>query len=1074
MNGGPAGSARDGETRRGETAWVERLLDQAVAAMNRGDRAYAAALAEDVLAVDSGNVDAEGLLAAPGAGGEMRRLTLLFADLVDSTALSTITEPETYRLLVGGYRDHVLRIVDRYGGHIGSTKGDGLLAVFGHPNAHEDDVRRAVQAGLEITRAVVRLSEHARRRFRTEIRVRVGVHRGLVYLDTAQDDVYGLTANLTARICGLAPSDAVVVSDTVAALVRNDFRLDECPTVLVKGVEQPVTHYRVVGERAISARHEAGLLVGRDRELARLQESWAQARAGTWTTPGIAFRGEAGIGKSRLATAAAEHVEAAGATVLELTGSPLHTDVGLHPVRALIERRCGIDRSTGVGERLRLLEDEVRARGMDVATTVALLAPVLGIDAKAGYQPAPAQGRKLYEVIAQTVRDYLLACLAGAGLVIAEDVHWFDPSTKEIVGSLLRAAAGVVVVVLTGRGTEWLPSDWPVEAFDLHPLTDEQSDELVAALAPGLSPDDRAAVAHRCDGVPFYIGQVVAGLNESGVPEALYEPLFARLRTSSNVVPVVEASAVIGRTVDRELLCAVVQLSDEKVSTVLTELEQALVMEPREADTWRFRHALLREVAAELAPPSVARRLHARVAEALAERGEGEPDWPLIADHYEKAERFDESAAAYKQASAQARRRGALAEARNHLSHGIAALDHLEPDPRVDRRKISLLMRRGFLGWAAGGVATIDGTADLQRCLELGGSNLRDDELFAILVALSSHYAGRADLSRALQIDHLLRKGLDEGRQWSRAIVESQVGTIEWLRGEYGSARCHLDEALQASPTERSSDVVSFIPLDPVDNARLHAGLLHMVQGDHARADAEVGLVLARAERLGFPQGAYTHVLAWFMRVWIWLEAEQFERAAQLAADLAEDAFAHGFDDWHLTGIAMQAGITSLAAASTGRTDQTQLSVAMAHMIACVDDARALEQNIYLTFLDTLLARLYVVAGQPEQARERLELALQLADETGMHFYDAELLRLHAHMASTPAVQEADISAALRVARRQGASLFELRTAIDDYDRRGEAARAALRGAADHVPTDFQGPELARARARLAGTSPDT
>ena len=140
--------------------------------------------------------------------------------------------------------------MNRYEGHIGSTKGDGLLAVFGHPIAHEDDVRRAVLAGLDITREVARLSEQAKRRFGIEIAVRVGVHRGLVYLDTAQDDVYGLAANLAARVSGLAPPGAVVVSEAVEPLVRNAFELEALPAGAVKGVEEPITHYRVIGERA--------------------------------------------------------------------------------------------------------------------------------------------------------------------------------------------------------------------------------------------------------------------------------------------------------------------------------------------------------------------------------------------------------------------------------------------------------------------------------------------------------------------------------------------------------------------------------------------------------------------------------------------------------------------------------------------------------------------------------------------------------------------------------------------------------------------------------------------------------
>ena len=231
--------------------------------------------------------------------------------------------------------------------------------------------------------------------------------------------------------------------------------------------------------------------------------------------------------------------------------------------------------------------------------------------------------------------------------------------------SLLEAAGGRLLVVVTGRPGGWLPAGWPVTVFDLTPLTDQQADALIRVLDPALSADERALVVDRCDGVPFYIEQVVAGVTETGVPEALYEPLFARLRASANVVPVLEAAAVIGRQVDRGLLCSVVDLSDDEVDDVIVELEDALVLEPWGTDGWRFRHELLREVAAELAPPSVRHQLHARVADALVGGVGGEPDWPLVAAHYERAERFGEAASAYQHASAAARRRGALAEARD-------------------------------------------------------------------------------------------------------------------------------------------------------------------------------------------------------------------------------------------------------------------------------------------------------------------------------------------------------------------------------------------------------------------------
>ena len=520
MSHGPASFARDGDAHLGGGASIDDLLDRAVAAINCGDRVAAAALAGQVLAVDRGNADAEDLLTAPSSGGEIRRLTILFADLVDSTVLSTRVEPQTYRMLVGSYRDLVLGSVNRFGGHIGSTKGDGLLAVFGHPTPHEDDVRRAVLAGLGITRELSRLSQQAKRRFGIDITARVGVHRGLVYLDTDQDDVYGLAANLAARVSGLAPPGAVVISDAVAPLIRNTFELEEREPAAVKGVDELIAHHRVLGERATPARVGRGPLVGRDREVARLQESWARAQAGTLTSPGVVLRGEAGIGKSRLAAAAAELAEDSGAVVLELVGSSLHTDAGLHPIRTLLEHRCGISRLTAQGDRLRLLDTEVTARRLDPGTVVPLLAPVLGIGADAGYEPVAAEGRKLYQLIGHAVHDYLLACLGeSAGMVVAEDAHWFDGSTLEVFDSLLDGAEGRLLLVMTSRAGGWQPAG-PVTVIDVKPLTEDQTDQLIVALDPNLSAHDRAAVAGRCDGVPFYIEQVVSGLTETGVPEA--------------------------------------------------------------------------------------------------------------------------------------------------------------------------------------------------------------------------------------------------------------------------------------------------------------------------------------------------------------------------------------------------------------------------------------------------------------------------------------------------------------------------------------------------------------------------
>lgn len=1055
---------------------VDELLDQAVSAISRDGRVIATALPGEVSVVDRDNADAEDFLsAAPGHAGEIRRLTILFADLVDSTVLSRLVEPETYRLLVGRYREQVREIVDRYEGHIGSIKGDGLLAVFGHPTAHDNDVRRGVQAGLEVTREVARLSQQAQRRFGVDIAVRVGVHRGLVYLDTAQDDVYGLAANLAARVSGLAPPGTVVVSEAIETLVRKDFELEDRPPAPVKGVQDLISHYRVVGERSETARRWQGPLLGRDREVSWLKESWARAEVGMLSTPGVVFRGEPGMGKSRLATAAVDLAKRSGAALLELAGSPFHSDVGLHPVRKLIERCCGIDRSTAPADALHLLGEEIQARGLDPATSVGLLAPVLGIAPQHGYQPVPAEGRKLQALIATGVRDYLLACLGdGPALLVADDMHWFDRSTIDLLGALLGANPGSLLLVVTGRPTGWLSDNWPVEIFDLPPLTDEQADELIVALDPTLNAGQRAALRERCDGVPFHIEQVVTGLEgssggESAVPDALYEPLLARLRASAKALPVVEAAAVIGRYIDRPLLTAVSALSAKEVDDVIDELEYTLVLEPFGVDRWRFCHELLREVAAELAPPSVHRLLHARAADALVGGVLGaNPDWRVIADHYERAERFADAASAYQQVAVDAGRRGASDEARTYLTRALTGLDKTAPGPNHDRLERALRLQRGFFASAAEGTGSPTTVADFERCLQLCGTDV-DDDLVATLIAVAGYHFSRGDLRRTVELMESLRDAPDDGRKFFRSHTNSCLGILAWLRGELDAGRRCIDEAVEDFATSDSEEIYLdwwFIPGDPIAEAFQFLGLDDLFRGDLAGAHAQLARAVARTDHLGFPQGPWSRGYVSFFEIWVHIEAGQLGDAAALATDMIERSERYGIEQWRIMGLIERAAIETLVSLEYGNSDRTASSADITPHTKSLDAACA-AVGIYHGFLESIRARWLISAGQRDEVRRNLDAALQKADDNDEHFYDAELLRVRAHTHADPDARAAGFAAAAELARRQGATLFELRAALDDFELRGHSARPALVAAVSRMPTDSAMPEVAWARAAL-------
>ena len=1075
MPDSPDGSHNQVVNRAGQQRTIEELLDRAVHAVNRGDRATADELAGQVLALDRSNPDAEELLAAPSDSGEIRRLTILFADLVDSTALSTRIEPEIYRTVVGRYRENVHQIVDRYEGHIGSTKGDGLLAVFGHPTVHENDVRRAVQAGLDITREVSALSQRVRRRFGFDISVRVGIHRGLVYLDTAQDDIYGFAANLTTRMCSLAEPGTVAVSEAIEGLVHDAFEMEARPPKAVKGVDGLIAHYRAVAEREI-IKTLRGPLVGRGEELAYLKTSWVDATAGTLATRGIAFQGEGGIGKTRLAYAAVDMAQQAGAPVLALFGSPFHTDVGLRPIRRLLERRCGIRRDSDPAERLRRLQAEAGLRSLDPTAVIPLLAPVLGIGPESGYEPVRAGGERLYEQIAEGVHAYLLACLGtGPGLVLAEDMHWFDEDTNEVVRALLREDLGRLLVVMTGRQLPSLPET--AKIFELKPLSDTQADQLIVTLHPAMEADARRAVQNRCDGIPLYIEEVVAKLKEqpvdsagsAQVPDTLYETLFARLRSSTNALLVVQAAALIGSLVDARLLSSVVELDRREVDDVLDELARGRVLQAVRTDSWHFHHELLREVAAELSPPSLRRRLHSRIADALvAPTADATPEWPLVAHHYERAERFDESASAWQNASANARQRGSLGEARAHLARALENVGRLAPGPDRDRHEVTVRLERGFLASAATGHASAEAAAEFERCLHLIGDQ-PGLALYATFSAMWSYYATVGDLRRATQLVEALRTRLEDMPDWYRAADVAVFGSLAVFRGDYHAARATLEAAAAAVDKLGSPEIEGawFAPNDPLAGMYTFVGVTRFMQGDLAGAEAAFAQTERRCEQLGFPHGAFTSCYGRTFEALVCTEAGQYDRALALAEEVGARGRQNGFDEWVMISASERALVRAMASLASGVTDPATLEAHIQVLTAVVDGWRAAGLVSFLGWYDAALARVLIAADKKDAARERVDLALRMADDTEWHFYDAELIRLRAHTCDAPDARRARLRAAIELARTQGAFVLELRAAADDFELGGEPARGALVDALSRFPAEQSWPELAHARALL-------
>jgi hypothetical protein len=275
-----------------------------------------------------------------------------------------------------------------------------------------------------------------------------------------------------------------------------------------------------------------------------------------------------------------------------------------------------------------------------------------------------------------------------------------------------------------------------------------------------------------------------------------------------------------------------------------------------------------------------------------------------------------------------------------------------------------------------------------------------------------------------------------------------------------------------AAADQHKVDAGWFRVSEPIASACLYLALVALVRGDLTGAEAELARSARLAEGFGFPEGPYMHAYTRSMDTWLRVEAGQLDRAAVVAADMIDEAERHGFDMWRLVGATWQAAAGALAALDADDLDPTALAAHIATITTFLDTLRTIEVNIYTTIFDGVLGRLLIAAGQPEAARERLDIGLALAQDTGMCFYDAELLRLRAQTHDNPAARQAEINGALELARRRTATLFELRAALDDLELRGETASAAVADAINRIPVNNAWPELARARAALSEDPP--
>src|SRR5712692_6184483 len=529
---------------------------------------------------------------------ERRQLTVMFCDLVGSTALSEQLDPEELREVVQQYQQVCAHVIGRYDGHIAQYLGDGVLVYFGYPAAHEDDAQRAVRAGLAIVGAL-REAPLQKARLQQPLQVRIGIHTGPVVVGEMggggkrEQLALGETPNIAARVQALAEPDTVVLSAATQRLVAGLFACEARGPQTLKGISTPLALYRVVRESEAQSRFEvavsAGLtpLVGRDLEVGLLRERWAEAKGGDGQV--ILLSGEAGIGKSRLVQALKEQVMAEGATRIEFRCSSYHQNSALYPIIEHLQRLLQFHREDSPQAKLEKLQQALARYRFPQADTVALVAALLSLPQPAGtpaltWSPQKQKQKTQEALVALIVEEAERQAVYCAW----EDLHWADPSTLEFLTLFLdQIPTTRILTVLTFRPDftpPWRPHSH-ITQLTLNRLGRQPVEVMVEQITGGkpLPLEVVQQIVAKTDGVPLFVEELTKMVLESGllreeegryvgahggapipplaIPSTLQDSLMARLDRLATTREIAQLGATLGREFSYELLHAVSPLA---------------------------------------------------------------------------------------------------------------------------------------------------------------------------------------------------------------------------------------------------------------------------------------------------------------------------------------------------------------------------------------------------------------------------------------------------------------------------------------------------------------------------------
>ncbi|HEV2546226.1 MAG TPA: AAA family ATPase [Stellaceae bacterium] len=977
----------------------------------------------------------------------------MFCDLVGSTALSARLDPEDMREIIGTYHRCCAEQITKAGGFVAKYMGDGVLAYFGFPQAHEDDAERAVRTALSLIEAVPSL----RTGHDLSLQVRVGIATGVVVVgdligegDAQERGVVGDTPNLAARLQALAEPGQVVIAQSTRRLTGGHFEYRDLGRVALKGLADPIQAWQVVGASTVESRfealHGAALtpLVGREEELELLLRRWRQAKAGEGSI--VLVSGEPGIGKSRIVEALFEKLRTEPYTRLRLFCSPHHQDTALYPTITQLERAAGFRRDDTDEQRLDKLEAVLAQATNDLKEAAPLLAQLLSVTTEGRY-PAldlTPQSRK------EKTFKALIAQVAGLAarqpvVMVYEDAHWIDPTSLELLDLIVDRVPSLPVLLIITFRPEFTPS-WvgrpQVTLLSLSRLPHRQRSEMLAQLTGGKALPREIAdqIVDRTDGVPLFIEELTKAVIESGdladagdhykvtrslsplaIPTTLHASLMARLDRLASVREVAQIGAAVGRRFSHELISAVVSMPQKQLDDGLAQLVNAELLfrrgTPPDAE-YTFKHALVQDAAYSTLLRGRRQQLHARIAETL------ERQFPEIvatepaslAQHWTEAASVKEAIAYWSKATRTSLTRSAMVEAAAQARKGLDLLLSLIEDPERWRQELELQTMLGWALFASKGEGAPEAGEAFIRARDLCDHLGDRSSLGRVLSLQGSHYLARAQHAAARHAaEELLQVALERNDAALEVHAHQILGrSLHWL-GAVASAVDHFERALSVRVPETGDQ--------SIDGSRA-ATLSYlaydlMLLGHVDQAVARRGQALALARQTNRPY-VLAVALIWAGLVDALRGAEQsaLECNIEIMAIAKEQSFA-----------LVLAGANLGFATGLSRSGKTVEGLALARQAFAYVAATGFTsgQTQGLALLGYCCER----AGEIDEALSLLDTGLEMANATDERFFEAELHRLKgewlaehrgAHLEAAGCYQRA-----LAVARQQEAKLFELR-----------------------------------------------